>query len=79
MNGQISAEVRRLMGLILRRDIPINAEVRRDQEPAWDSLKHVEIMFVIEDHFSVKFSAAEFAGLASIDQIAAAVESRVAA
>jgi len=79
MNGQIVAEVRRLMGLILKRDIANTAEVRRDQEPAWDSLKHVEIMFAIEDRFSVKFTAAEFAELASIDQIAAAVESRVAA
>jgi acyl carrier protein len=48
--------------------------VQRDQEQAWDSLKHVEIMFAVEDQFSVKFSEEQLASLASVDEIVSAVE-----
>lgn len=79
MIREVGREVRRLVGLILKRPIEDAEDVRREQEPSWDSLKHVEIMFAIEDRFSIKFTGEEFAALASVDEIAAAVEARVVA
>ena len=41
------------------------------EEPAWDSLKHIEIMFALEDRCDVRFSQDE---LASLDRLSAIVE-----
>ncbi len=76
MSQEVGPEVRRLIGLVLRRDIARGEDVRREQEPSWDSLKHVEIMFAVEDRFSVRFTPGEFAELSSVDAIVTALEAR---
>jgi len=80
MNDEtIRAEVRRVLGLVLGRTYADGAEIRRDQEPAWDSLKHVEIFFAVEDRFGVHFTAEELGSLSSSAKIAQAVERHLAA
>jgi len=73
------AEVRRVLNLVLRRTGPLDQEIRRDREPAWDSLKHVEIIFAIEDRFSVRFNEDELRSLVSCGDITRAVERHLAA
>ena len=34
--------------------------------PAWTSLKHVEVVVVLEDHYDIALSAREIKGIASI-------------
>jgi acyl carrier protein len=50
-------QVHRLLGYILRRPIDERENPSRATEPTWDSLKHIELMFLLEDHFEVRFSA----------------------
>jgi acyl carrier protein len=67
-----------MVGLVLNRKVGDGENITRAQESAWDSLKHVEIMFAVEDHFSVKFSAEDLAALDSVSAIASAVERQLA-
>jgi acyl carrier protein len=52
-------QVHRLLGYILRRPIGERENPSRATEPTWDSLKHIELMFLLEDHFELRFSAQE--------------------
>ncbi len=53
----------RLMSYILRRPIGEQENPSRSTEPGWDSLKHIELMFLLEDHFEVRFSEPEMSDL----------------
>ena len=51
----------------------ISGETLRNETPEWDSLKHLEIVFSVEDAFSVEFSEDEIAEINSPVKIAEAV------
>jgi acyl carrier protein len=63
------AEVRRLLGMMLRRDIGDSENPSRATEPGWDSLKHVEIAFLLEDQFDIRLSHQEISSLSDLEQI----------
>jgi acyl carrier protein len=44
----------------------VGAETSRASEPAWDSLKHMEIIFAVESKWGVAFSEEEMASISSI-------------
>ena len=48
----------------------------RENTAEWDSLKHLEIMFAVEDEFRVEFSEDELASADSIARIADLIEAR---
>ena len=48
---------------------PIGVHSQRADVPAWDSLKHIELVFAIEDELEVQFSEAELATLDSVQAI----------
>jgi acyl carrier protein len=50
--------------------VAVDANTARSNTPQWDSLKHIEVMFAIEDEFGVQFSEEELASLTSISAIA---------
>jgi acyl carrier protein len=47
----------------------VSGETSRENTPQWDSLKHIEIMFSVEDEFGLQFSEAELAEMDSVDRI----------
>lgn len=55
------------------------AQASRAELPAWDSLKHVEILFALEDALGVEFSEDEMAGLDSVPRLVDAIVQRHAA
>jgi acyl carrier protein len=59
----LRVQVHRLLSYILRRPIGGIENPCRAAEPCWDSLKHIELMFLLEDHFQVRFTPEEMAGL----------------
>ncbi len=50
----------------------------RDVVDEWDSLKHMELIFALEDEYEVRFDESEFAKLTSARAIAAAVRKHLA-
>lgn len=74
----IEKEVLAILAIILKRTFEAGAEVSRTNTPQWDSLKHVELMFAIEDRFSIQFTEEELVGLDSVSKIVMAIDNRYA-
>lgn len=65
----VQIEVRRLLSFILRRPIGDQENPSRSTEADWDSLKHIELMFLLEDHFGLRFSEQEMEDMQDADGI----------
>ena len=79
ITSSVRAEVSKLLSLALRRPVDESEKPARDLDPAWDSLKHVEIVFLLEDHFELRFTDTELDQLHDAAQIAQVLEARRAA
>jgi acyl carrier protein len=65
-------EIATLVRQVLR--LPESVDVaERANTSEWDSLKHMEIVFALEDRYDVRFDESEFDALDSVASIAAAV------
>ncbi len=70
MNRQdIQALVIDTISTVLKRPLADVPDAARNNVPEWDSLKHVEIMFVLEDELGMEFSEAEWGTLDSLAKI----------
>lgn len=57
---------------------PTGPEVTsRKATVGWDSLKHIEIMFAVEERFALEFSESQLADLDSLVKIADAVDQQL--
>jgi len=74
---EIELEVRSLVAAALKLPAPARAPIAREACAAWDSLKHVEIVFALEDRFGVQFDEDEFPRLDSTSAIADMVAARL--
>ena len=77
--SDLERDVRALVLRMLRLPAPPAGEFVRADVPEWDSLKHMEIVFALEDKYGVQFDESEFPALSSPAAIAAAVRQRLAA
>jgi acyl carrier protein len=64
-SADIESEVRELLLRMLRLAGDPRREISRESIDRWDSLKHMEIVFALEDRYDVRFDEAEFAELDS--------------
>ena len=72
----VEATVRSIFETVFSRSFSASPIVRADMDE-WDSLRHVELILVVEDEFGVLFDESEFAGLDSLAAIVRAVENRM--
>ncbi len=78
MNSEdVTYRVANLVGSILGCD-PAES-ISRDTEPDWDSLNHVEIIFSVEEEFSVRLPREALVTLDSVQKIASAIVSNMTA
>lgn len=47
----------------------VSPDATRESTPEWDSLKHIEVIFELEDRLDVQFTEQEMAELNSVGQI----------
>jgi acyl carrier protein len=73
---QIQSAVAELLSITVGRSIALLETVSRDSEATWDSLKHIELIFMLEERFGVQFSEEEMAWLRSSDEIVNAIEGK---
>jgi len=57
----------------------VNADTSVHNTPQWDSLRHIEVIFAVEDATGVQFDEAELGELTSVGRIVAAVQAKHAA
>jgi acyl carrier protein len=70
---ELESDVRDLVARVLRLPEPYPDRLMRSALPQWDSLKHMEIVFALEDRYGVCFDESEFATLRAPAEIAAAL------
>lgn len=70
-----SSAVRHIFCSILNDEFLGVDVIHREDTPGWDSLKHVELIFALEDEFDLQFTAAELEELKSEAEVLAKVES----
>lgn len=75
----VEVKVCELFTLVLEKPVSAGQPLSRATEPKWNSLKHVELIFALEDAFGIRFSETEMAGLDSLSSIVEAIERRHAA
>ena len=73
-SSDLAAVVRDVFHVILGRPVAADDRLVRDDHPDWDSLKHIEVVFALEDALGVTFDAAELGELTDVDSIVAAAE-----
>ncbi|SAL61412.1 acyl carrier protein [Caballeronia telluris] len=78
-HAQIEERVVAAISTVLKRHFETVQQMTREHAAEWDSLKHMEIMFVLEDEFGTEFSEEELADLDSASKIVSAIEAKHAA
>jgi acyl carrier protein len=76
---EIESDVRELLLRMLRLADDAHRDIARERIDQWDSLKHMEIVFALEDRYDVRFDESEFSELDSPAAIARAVRRHLAA
>ena len=78
-DAQVESEVADLILLVLKLPSGRYTDLVRGDIAEWDSLKHMELIFVLEDRFGVEFAEEEFATLVSPKAIARSIRAHRAA
>jgi acyl carrier protein len=75
---EIEGSVREVFELFLNRPIAPGQDVNPETELDWDSVRHVELIFMLEEALSLTFAAEEIEHLRSIRAIVDRVVARSA-
>jgi len=62
--SEIETRLLEIFALVLGRTVP--ADVARSDEPDWDSLKHMQLVFAVEEEFHVQFAEDQIPRLNSL-------------
>lgn len=62
-------KVLKILSVLLGRPIALGENVFAQNEPKWDSLKHMEIIMTIEDEFGISFDVEDIPNLKSSEAI----------
>ena len=79
MADDIDREVRRVLEAVFGRAIRDGEPLSARTEPAWDSLRHVEVLLAIEGALDVRFDEDEMPQLDSVDKLVGSVKRHRAA
>jgi len=77
--NEIERIVLDVLSTVLRRPFPLGTDVVRESTDGWDSLKHVEIVFAIEEEAGVEFPESMLAELDRVSSFVSAIEALRAA
>ena len=72
MQNSIRKDVVEIIGLILKTSV--NMKTARASNPNWDSLSHMELIFTLEDRFSLKFPEEKIGELDTVKKIVEFIE-----
>ena len=67
-------EVARLLSLLLGQAVVPESNMSMASCPAWDSMKHIEIIMTLEEHFQVSFAPQDIPALTSQPLIVAKLQ-----
>lgn len=76
----MNERVRRILSTLL--NLPLDrvpADASREALEEWDSLKHMHLVLALEEEFGVEFDDDEVSSLATVADLAQAIEKKLAA
>ncbi len=76
---RVERTVLAVLATILKHPLDSSTGVTRQNTASWDSLKHIEIMFALEDELGAEFSEEELVTLDSVTKIVDAILAKHAA
>jgi acyl carrier protein len=72
----VGADVRQILETALGVPVSATGDVSREETDRWDSLMHLEIVFMLEERFGVRFSEEEIVALDSVDGIVTVLQEK---
>jgi acyl carrier protein len=72
--GLTASRVRKVLEIVFEREFSIEDPIRRTDQAEWDSLKHISVIFGLEDEFSIRIDEDEMDELIDKDSIVRLVE-----
>ena len=75
MSDQLDHQIAELIAEVLGVEVDAVASLRRGEDP-WDSLRHLEIVFAVEDACGVRLSTAEVTEVTTPAELAGLVRTR---
>lgn len=73
MNDELRAVLSEVLGITPEN---VTEHTSTQTEPKWDSLRHMNLIFALEDCYGVRFSDEEIPSLTSVSAVEAALVSR---
>ena len=77
-SDEIQTRLRELLAEVLGASLG-DGEVSRETVPGWDSLRHVEVIFAVEEEFDVHLSKEEMVRATSLSALVELVDAHLAA
>jgi len=77
--ARVEAKVREVVQEVLGRPLRADEELQRAEEPRWDSLAHVNLVFALESELGIQFGAEELDALDSLERLITAAEAHLTA
>ena len=74
---EIESKVREALATALGKSLPSDGNVSQETEPGWDSMKHVEIMLMLEEAFQITFEPDDFTEMTSLDECVRRIAARL--
>ncbi len=76
---EMKTGVLEIMERVLQKRFPPGADVHRETEGRWDSLRHIELIFALEEKFGIRFDEEEMPVLNSLSILTDRIGLRYAA
>ena len=76
MNEEIREKSAKILSVALGKTIDPWSQLKREDSAEWDSLKHIEMVLMLEDEFKIRFSSEDVNHMRSLDQIVKAVTAK---
>lgn len=74
--AEVEADVRSIFEIVLKRPIDPTEAPSQETDGDWDSVRHIELLFMLEEEFGVTFAEEEMSELRSFDDIVRALLAR---
>ena len=69
MSNQLNDKIVEIFSTLFKRTININDNLSMESEPKWDSMKHIEVIMVLEEELEITFKPETIPTLTSMSKI----------
>jgi len=64
-----TSRLERVFANVFQGKLTFSPDLKRDNQPSWDSLKHIELLVALEQEFAVRLDGADATEMTSVEKI----------